>query len=281
MQVISTISEAKRVLRALKREGKTIGLVPTMGYLHEGHASLIERAVAQNDVAVVSVFLNPTQFAEGEDLDAYPRDFEADCALCERLGATYVFHPEPSEMYHDAHAFVNIDYLSSTLEGAARPIHFRGVCTVVSKLFNIVQPDRAYFGQKDAQQLAIIRKMVDDLNFDVQVVGCPIVRESDGLAKSSRNTYLSAEDRKAATVLSRSVFRGQEIAHDGMPANELVGEMLHVLAEEPRANVEYVCVNDALDMQPLDALDTEALVSMAVRIGSTRLIDNFVYQPAK
>lgn len=278
MQIARTVEEAKQITRAWKRNGETIGLVPTMGYLHEGHASLIERARKENDRVVVSVFLNPTQFAPNEDLESYPRDFDRDCALCEKIGADLVFHPEPEEMYHDPHAFVNIDLLSSTMDGAARPIHFRGVCTVVSKLFNIVQPDNAYFGQKDAQQLAIVKKMAADLNFDVKVNGCPIVREADGLAKSSRNTYLSAEERAAAPILFKAIQKGQEIIEPGMRAADLEAAMKDVLASEPLTNTEYVTAVDALTMQPVETIDRDVLVAMAVRIGTTRLIDNFSYQ---
>lgn len=277
MQIARTVEEAKQITRAWKRNGETIGLVPTMGYLHEGHANLIERARKENDRVVVSVFLNPTQFAPNEDLESYPRDFDRDCALCEKIGADLVFHPEPEEMYHDPHAFVNIDLLSSTMDGAARPIHFRGVCTVVSKLFNIMQPDNAYFGQKDAQQLAIVKKMAADLNFDVKVNGCPIVREADGLAKSSRNTYLSAEERAAAPILFKAIQKGQEIIEPGMRAADLEAAMKDVLASEPLANTEYVTAVDALTMQPVETIDRDVLVAMAVRIGTTRLIDNFSY----
>lgn len=277
MQIARTVEEAKQITRAWKRNGETIGLVPTMGYLHEGHASLIEHARKENDRVVVSVFLNPTQFAPNEDLESYPRDFDRDCALCEKIGADLVFHPEPEEMYHDPHAFVNIDLLSSTMDGAARPIHFRGVCTVVSKLFNIMQPDNAYFGQKDAQQLAIVKKMAADLNFDVKVNGCPIVREADGLAKSSRNTYLSAEERAAAPILFKAIQKGQEIIEPGMRAADLEAAMKDVLASEPLANTEYVTAVDALTMQPVETIDRDVLVAMAVRIGTTRLIDNFSY----
>lgn len=278
MQIARTVEEAKQITRAWKRNGETIGLVPTMGYLHEGHASLIERARKENDRVVVSVFLNPTQFAPNEDLESYPRDFDHDCALCEKIGADLVFHPEPEEMYHDPHTFVNIDLLSSTMDGAARPIHFRGVCTVVSKLFNIMQPDNAYFGQKDAQQLAIVKKMAADLNFDVKVNGCPIVREADGLAKSSRNTYLSAEERAAASILFKAIQKGQKIIEPGMRAADLEAAMKDVLASEPLANTEYVTAVDALTMQPVETIDRDVLVAMAVRIGTTRLIDNFSYQ---
>ena len=278
MQVTKTVEETRKQIKAWKKEGKTIGLVPTMGFLHEGHASLIKKCREQNDIVVVSDFVNPTQFGPTEDLEAYPRDFERDSKLCESLGADLIFCPEPSEMYHDPHAFVSIDTLSETLCGKTRPIHFKGVCTVVTKLFHIVAPDRAYFGQKDAQQLAIIRKMVSDLNFDIEIVGCPIIREEDGLAKSSRNTYLSDEERKAALCLSRSVKLGQEIIHAGISAEELLGKMCAVIEAEPLAKIDYVSMVDALTMQPVEKADHNVLVAMAVYIGKTRLIDNFSYE---
>ena len=201
MKVVSTIKEVREIVKAWKAEGKSVGFVPTMGYLHEGHESLIKRAVAENDVAVVSIFVNPMQFGPTEDLASYPRDLEADSKLCEAAGAKLIFHPEPEEMYHDGFcSFVDMNGLTNALCGLSRPVHFRGVCTVVSKLFNIVKPDRAYFGEKDAQQLAVIKRMVDDLNMDIEIIGCPIIREADGLAKSSRNTYLSEETRKKEVI---------------------------------------------------------------------------------
>ena len=216
MKIVKTIEEVRAQVREWRQEGLSVGLVPTMGFLHEGHESLIRRAVQDNDRVVVSDFVNPTQFGPGEDLESYPRDLDRDAALCENAGATLIFNPEPSEMYaSDATTFVNMTGPSEDLCGMSRPIHFRGVCTVVSKLFNIVKPDRAYFGQKDAQQLAVIRRMVRDLNFDIEIVGCPIVREADGLAKSSRNTYLSAEERQAALVLSQAVKLGKNMAESG------------------------------------------------------------------
>lgn len=278
MKVTATIKETREQVRAWKKEGYSIGLVPTMGFLHEGHASLIQKCREENDKVVVSVFVNPTQFGPNEDLEDYPRDFERDCALCESIGADLIFHPEPEEMYQDACAYVNINTLSSTLCGKTRPIHFKGVCTVVSKLFNIVTPDNAYFGQKDAQQLAIIRKMVKDLNFDIRIVGCPIIREEDGLAKSSRNTYLNPEERKAALCLSRAVKRGRTIIRKGCASESVLKEMRAVIGEEPLARIDYVSVVDALTMQPVDRVDKDVLVAMAVYIGKTRLIDNFSYE---
>ena len=222
MQICTTVAEVRALVDAWHKEGKTVGLVPTMGFLHEGHESLIQKAVAENDCVVVSDFVNPTQFGPQEDLEAYPRDFEQDKARCEKIGAAAIFHPAPEEMYHDPATYVNIERLSSTLCGQSRPIHFRGVCTVVSKLFNIVRPERAYFGEKDAQQLAIIRKMVTDLNFPVTIVGCPIVREADGLAKSSRNTYLSEAERRAALCLSQAVKKGQQTIAPKMAAADVL-----------------------------------------------------------
>lgn len=278
MKVTATIKETREQIRAWKKEGYTVGLVPTMGYLHEGHGSLIKKCREENDKVVVSVFVNPTQFGPNEDLEDYPRDFRRDCELCESIGADLIFHPEPEEMYQDACAYVHIDTLSATLCGKTRPIHFKGVCTVVSKLFNIVTPDNAYFGQKDAQQLAIIRKMVKDLNFDIRIVGCPIVREADGLAKSSRNTYLSPEEREAALCLSRSVKKGQEVIAKGCASAQVLEEMYNVIQAEPLAKIDYISVVDALTMQPVETVDRDVLVAMAVYIGKTRLIDNFSYE---
>ena len=277
MQVTKTVEETRKQIKAWKKEGKTIGLVPTMGFLHEGHASLIKKCREQNDIVVVSDFVNPTQFGPTEDLEAYPRDFERDSKLCESLGTDLIFCPEPSEMYHDPHAFVSIDTLSETLCGKTRPIHFKGVCTVVTKLFHIVAPDRAYFGQKDAQQLAIIRKMVSDLNFDIEIVGCPIIREEDGLAKSSRNTYLSADERQAALVLSRSLKIGKQLVDAGEKSAKVVKDAITAeINKEPLAKIDYVDVVDFDTITPIDELKGTTLVAIAVYIGNTRLIDNFI-----
>ena len=279
MQITTTINETKELIKKWKKDGKSIGLVPTMGFLHEGHASLIQKCREENDIVVVSDFVNPTQFGPNEDLEAYPRDFERDSQLCERIGADLIFCPSPEEMYHDPHAFVSIDLLSETLCGKTRPIHFKGVCTVVSKLFNIVTPDRAYFGQKDAQQLAIIRKMVLDLNFDIEIIGCPIIREEDGLAKSSRNTYLNEEERKAALILSKSVALGKKMVADGETSATVVKEaMIKKIESEPMAKIDYVEAVDGLSMQPVEEIKAPALVAMAVYIGKTRLIDNFIVE---
>lgn len=278
IEAVKTVAEVREQVRSWRADGLSVGLVPTMGYLHEGHRSLIERAVTENDRVVVSVFVNPIQFAPGEDLESYPRDIEADRALCTAAGAALVFNPEPAEMYPEGFCTaVDMDGLKYELCGKSRPIHFSGVCTVVTKLLNIVQPDRAYFGQKDAQQLAIIRRMVRDLNMPVEVVGCPIVREEDGLAKSSRNTYLSGEERKAALALSRAVFLGQRLVKEGeRNAQRLVEAMRTSIETEPLARIDYVDVVDAATIERVERLQGEVLVAMAVYIGKTRLIDNFI-----
>ena len=269
MQVTKTVEETRKQIKQWKKEGKTIGLVPTMGFLHEGHASLIRKCREQNDIVVVSDFVNPTQFGPNEDLEAYPRDFERDSKLCESLGADLIFAPSPEDMYHDPHAFVSIDTLSETLCGKTRPIHFKGVCTVVTKLFHIVAPDRAYFGEKDAQQLAIIRKMVKDLNFDIEIVGCPIVREEDGLAKSSRNTYLNDKERQAALCLSRAVKTGKEVIYTGADAKEVLNSMKAIIEAEPLARIDYVMMVDALTMQPIEKADRDVLVGSLYRKNKT------------
>ena len=280
MKIAYTVEDVKSQVRQWKKEGLTVGLVPTMGYLHEGHESLVKRAVAENDRVVVSVFLNPTQFAPNEDLASYPRDFEADTKLCEGAGAALVFHPEPSEMYaEDACTFVDMTAVTKELCGKSRPIHFRGVCTVVNKLMNISMADRAYFGQKDAQQLAVIRRMVRDLNMNVEVVGCPIIREADGLAKSSRNTYLSEEERKAGLVLSQAVKLGQKLVAEGeKSAAAVTGAMSELISAEPLAKIDYVSMVSWDSIEPVETIEGPVLVAMAVYIGKTRLIDNFIYE---
>ena len=276
--VIKTVREVREHVRAWRNEGLNVGLVPTMGFLHEGHRGLIERAVAENDRVVVSIFINPIQFAPNEDLESYPRDIEADRALCTDAGAAMIFNPEPAEMYPQGFCTaVDMNGLKFELCGKSRPIHFSGVCTVVTKLFNIVGPDRAYFGKKDAQQLAIIRRMVRDLNMPLEVVGCPIVREEDGLAKSSRNTYLNEQERAAALILSKTIFLGQKLVDEGeRDAKKLIASMEANIATEPLARIDYVDVVDAENIERIDRLEGEVLVAMAVYIGKTRLIDNFI-----
>ena len=280
MKILKTVDEVRSQVKAWKKEGLSVGLVPTMGYLHEGHQSLIRKSVEQNDRTVVSVFVNPMQFGPTEDLESYPRDLDRDAALCDAAGAALIFHPEPEEMYlPDYSTFVDMRTLTDVLCGKTRPIHFSGVCTVVSKLFNIVQPDRAYFGQKDAQQLAVIKHMVADLNFDIEIIGCPIIRESDGLAKSSRNTYLNEEERKQAVILSQALNQGKELIEDGETRASVIKQIIRDKIETmPLARIDYVEIVDFKTFKDLDEIQGEVLAAVAVYIGKTRLIDNFIIQ---
>lgn len=279
MEIATTVEEVRRTVKAWKAQGLSVGLVPTMGYLHEGHQSLVKRAVEENDRVVVSIFVNPIQFGPNEDFAQYPRDLEKDAALCERTGAALIFHPEAEEMYApDFCTYVDMEHLTENLCGARRPGHFRGVCTVVSKLFHIVAPDRAYFGEKDAQQLAVIRRMVRDLNFDLEIVGCPIIREADGLAKSSRNTYLNPTERRAALVLHRALTAGQSMMERGERNVAAVLDAIRdELEEEVLAQVDYIKIVDALTMEDVTEIQGDVLVALAVYIGKTRLIDNFTF----
>ncbi len=278
MIIIKTVEDVRKTVKEWKKEGLSVGLVPTMGYLHEGHQSLIKKAREDNDRVLVSVFVNPMQFGENEDFDSYPRDIERDSKICEKSGVDVIFNPEIAEMYDEFFSsFVNMDTLPNGLCGKSRPIHFKGVCTVVCKLFNIVSPDRAYFGQKDAQQLAIIKRMVSDLNFDIQIIGCPIVREADGLAKSSRNTYLSDDERNAAVVLSRSLKIGKELIDNGeKSAEKVIFAIKNEINKEELAKIDYVEIVDMNRLQSVDNIDGPILVAIAVYIGKTRLIDNFI-----
>lgn len=281
MKIVTSKDEVRQQVREWRQQGLSVGLVPTMGFLHEGHQSLIERAAAENDRVVVSDFVNPTQFGAGEDLASYPRDIERDARLAQQAGAQLIFHPTAEEMYvPGASTFVDMQGdITAELCGRTRPTHFRGVCTIVAKLFNIAMPDRAYFGQKDAQQLAVIRKMVRELDFDLEIVACPIVREADGLAKSSRNTYLNAAERKAALVLSRAVELGSRLAAGGeRDADKITAAMRALIEEEPLARIDYVKAVDADTIRPLSRLQGRSLVALAVYIGDTRLIDNFIFE---
>ena len=273
MKVVDSIA-AMRAERG--RLSGSVGFVPTMGYLHEGHLALVRCARDQNLNVVASIFVNPSQFGEGEDFESYPRDTERDLALLEREHVGVVFMPAADEMYPPAFSsWVDVEQVTDRLEGAARPGHFRGVTTVVCKLFNIVQPHRAYFGQKDAQQLGVIRKMVAELDMDIEVVAVPTVREADGLAMSSRNTYLSPEERKAATVLWKALCLARGHWEQGQrDAESLRRDMTDLIQREPFATIDYISIADADTFQELDVVDRPALVSMAVRIGGTRLIDN-------
>lgn len=282
MKLVKTVAELREEIAAAKLAGKTIGLVPTMGALHEGHASLIKAANMENDFVVVSVFVNPTQFGPNEDLEAYPRTLDADCKLAESVGADIVFAPSAKEMYpSEDMTWVEVTgNVTKVLCGRSRPIHFRGVTTVVSKLFNLAQPDRAYFGQKDAQQVEVLKRMVKDLFFNLQLRIMPIVREADGLAKSSRNTYLSASEHEAALVLSRSLKKAQERFAAGERDAAVLTEAVRAeIAAEPMSDIDYVEIYRLPELQPVDGpLTGSNLLAVAVKFGTTRLIDNVILE---
>ncbi|MEW6143155.1 MAG: pantoate--beta-alanine ligase [Chloroflexota bacterium] len=275
MKVVNTIVEMKQVRRALKG---TVGFVPTMGYLHEGHLSLVRRAKAENLTAVVSIFVNPTQFLPHEDFRSYPRDTGRDLKMLGEAGADIVFMPAPEEMYPAGYdTWVDLGKVTQRLEGASRPGHFKGVATVVAKLFNIVEPTKAYFGQKDAQQCVVIKKMAEDLNMNLEVVICPTVREPDGLAMSSRNVYLTPEERKAALVLYKSLMLARELYEKGeRDAEKIRGRMLELLNAEPLGKADYVSIADARTLEELKVIDRPVLVSLAFKLGKPRLIDNIL-----
>lgn len=273
MQVIKSIKETKQARRNLKG---SMGFVPTMGYLHEGHLELVRRAKAENDNVAVSIFVNPSQFGPHEDLVSYPRNLQRDLSMLEKSKVDLVFTPEPRGMYPEGfNTWINVEEITSTLEGPARPGHFRGVATIVAKLFNVIEPTRAYFGQKDAQQLAVIQKMVTDLDINVEIVPVPTFREPDGLAMSSRNTYLSPEDRKAASILFKSLKLAQKLHNKGETSAEVIrNEMTALIQSESRAVIDYVSIANITTLKELEIIDGPALVSLAVKIGKTRLIDN-------
>lgn len=278
MRIYGEISKIRETVTVWKKDGLTVGLVPTMGYLHEGHKSLIDAARRENDRVVVSIFVNPMQFGPSEDFDSYPRDLDKDAKLCEDAGVDLVFHPDAEEMYTEGFcSYVDMNGLTTELCGKSRPTHFRGVQTVVLKLFNIVTPDKAYFGQKDAQQLAVIKRMVTDLNVGTEIVGCPIVREADGLAKSSRNTYLNEEERKAALILHKSLEAGKALVESGETDAEAVKAVITSEIEtEPLAKIDYVDVVDFNTISKIEKIEGSVLVAIAVYIGKIRLIDNFI-----
>lgn len=278
MNILSTIKEVKATVLAWKKEGLTIGFVPTMGYLHEGHVSLIKKATLENDRVIISIFVNPTQFGPMEDLSTYPRDFERDQALCHESGAHVLFHPSIEEMYPDnSTTYITTEGPSSLLCGESRPHHFKGVCTIVAKLFLITSPTRAYFGEKDAQQLAVIKKMTSDLHLDIEIIGCPIIREEDGLAKSSRNTYLNSRERKAALVLHQALTMGKEMILCGVSDAEYIRLRIEdFIKKEPLARIDYVEIVAFPDIQKLSKIQGTILCALAVFIGKTRLIDNFI-----
>lgn len=281
MDIAVKINEVREITGGWRKQGLTTGFVPTMGYLHAGHASLIKKAAKENDRVVVSIFVNPIQFGPNEDFEKYPRDMDRDAKICEEEGADLVFAPEPNEMYPSRTlAHVDVEALGDGLCGARRPGHFKGVCTVIAKMFNIITPDRAYFGEKDAQQLIVIKRMTQDLNFKTEIVPCPIVREDDGLAMSSRNSYLSGEERAAATVISRSLRHAADMMHSGeRDAGKISGTIAGQISREPLARIDYIEVVDAETLKAVSHIGGPVLVAAAVYIGKTRLIDNFSFAP--
>ena len=278
MLVLATIAETRSACARIRAEGKTLGLIPTMGALHQGHLSLVRAAQASCDAVAVSIFVNPTQFGPKEDFAGYPRNLEQDCRTLDAAGVDMVFAPSAEEMYpKGASTFVEVAGLSDHLDGASRPCHFRGVATVVTKLLHIFAPDHAFFGQKDAAQVAVLRKMVRDLLFPVQLDVCPTVREPDGLALSSRNSYLSPEQRRQAVVLSRALRAVQREAEGGeKDAGKLLAVALRILQEEPAAQVDYCRIVDPDTLEDVDYVGDGALVAVAARVGTTRLIDNLL-----
>ncbi|KOR25724.1 pantoate--beta-alanine ligase [Clostridium sp. L74] len=280
MNIVHTIKDVKEVIKKWKDKNLSIGYVPTMGYLHEGHASLIKKAREENDKVIVSIFVNPIQFGPNEDYSTYPRDLTKDSGLCEEIGSDLIFSPEASEMYPSKiYSHVDVDTLTEKLCGEKRPGHFQGVCTVLTKFFNILGPTKAYFGEKDAQQLAVVKKMVEDLNFPVEIIGCPIVRESDGLAKSSRNTYLNTEERKSSLILNKSLKEALKSLESGeRNLNNIKNIIIDTLNKETLAKIDYVSIVDSNTLQPVEKLHSSILIAIAVYIGKTRLIDNFTFK---
>lgn len=281
MKHIQSVAEMKAVCREITRSGRTLGFVPTMGALHDGHASLVRASRGQCQATAVSIFVNPLQFGPTEDLDKYPRTLERDSKLLQELGVDVLYAPTASEMYPaGATTYVEVSGISDRLDGASRPGHFRGVATVVAKLFEIVRPERAFFGQKDAAQVAVLRRMIRDLDLDVQLIVCPIVREKDGLAMSSRNAYLRVDERKQALILNRSLMRVQHVADSGeRDVEKLVEVGKSVLAEEPAARLDYFAIVDPDTLQPVSDIAGGALVAVAAYVGATRLIDNILLAP--
>lgn len=278
MKTAKTIKEVRRLVKSAKDKGKTIGFVPTMGALHDGHLSLIKAAKDKCDFVVVSIFVNPTQFGPNEDLAKYPRPIEKDLQLCKAGGADLVFNPSAAEMYSQQNmTWVNVEKLTDGLCGASRPGHFRGVTTVCTKLFNIVAPDFAFFGQKDAQQAAVIKQMVADLNMPLKIIVCPIIREADGLAMSSRNVYLDSQQRKTAALIYQSLQKCLQMIEKGTKNSQtLIAQMRKVLQESPLIAVEYISIVDAQSLEKVKTVEGRVLVAVAVKLGKTRLIDNIL-----
>lgn len=274
------IDELRKYLKENKSQGKSIGLVPTMGFLHEGHISLINKAAEENDIVVVSIFVNPTQFGPNEDFEDYPRDLSKDMEISQKAGANIIFAPSVNEMYpHDYNTYVEVEKITELLCGSSRPVHFKGVTTVVSKLFNIINPNKAYFGQKDAQQSIVIKRMVQDLNIDIDIEVCPIIRESDGLAKSSRNVYLNTDERKEAIILSESLLTAKNLINSGEHDVTIIKNKIRdMLNSKPLANIEYIEILDGVNLDKIKILEGKVLIALAVKFGNTRLIDNIIIE---
>lgn len=280
MILVEEKNKTREIIKEWKSKGYSIGFIPTMGYLHRGHLSLMEKARRENDKIVVSIFVNPIQFGPNEDYDKYPRDMAGDIEMCKSVNVDLIFAPSVSDMYKTSNqVYVDVEKLGDVLCGAKREGHFRGVCTVVAKLFNIISPDKAYFGEKDYQQLVIIKKMVDDLDFDLEIIPCAIVREEDGLAISSRNSYLSREERKAALILAESLSRARQAMIGGERDVSIIKNIItNELSQEPLAVIDYVELVDAIELRPVARVSERILVAVAVFIGKTRLIDNFIFE---
>ncbi|SCY66512.1 pantoate--beta-alanine ligase [Alkaliphilus peptidifermentans DSM 18978] len=283
MHIVSTVKDMRQVIREVKVENNTLGFVPTMGYLHEGHLSLIKRAKLENDIVIVSIFVNPTQFGANEDYDIYPKDFKRDKQLAETAGADYVFYPTVEEMYPTGYkTSVDVSEITDRLCGASRPGHFKGVTTIVNKLFNIVEPNRAYFGLKDAQQVAVIQQMVKDLFMNVEVIPCSIVRESDGLAMSSRNVYLTQQDRSAALILSKSLMKAKKIINEGERDLKIIrNTIIESISKEAPVSVEYIEIIQFPSLEKIDILEGKVLIALAAKVGRVRLIDNVILEVQK
>ena len=280
MEIIVSVSDMQQRADQLRRDGKIIGFVPTMGYLHEGHLSLVREAKKRSDIVVMSIFVNPTQFGPGEDFKDYPRDFDRDARLAESAGCDIIFHPDVQEIYLENHkTYVEVEQITQVLCGVSRPTHFRGVTTIVAKLFNIVKPHIAVFGQKDAQQAIVIKRMVEDLNFDLKILVAPIMREPDGLAMSSRNIHLTPAHRKQASVLYQSLLHAKNLIERGeRDGDQIKAQIKSMIEKQPDAKIDYIEIVDTTNLQPMKQLKNEALIALAVKIGKPRLIDNIIVQ---
>lgn len=280
MILFEEIAKLQTYLDEIRNEENTIGFIPTMGFLHEGHLSLINKAVSENDIVVVSIFVNPAQFGPNEDYEEYPRDLKKDMELSKKAGANIIFAPKVKEMYpRGFNTYIEVQEITDILCGVSRPSHFKGVTTVVTKLFNIVKPDKAYFGQKDAQQSIVIQKMVQDLNFDIDIEVCPIIREPDGLAKSSRNIYLNADERNQAIILSQSLLSAKDLINTGEKNVELVKELIKkMINSKPLANIDYIEILDCNNLNEIQVIEGKVLIALAVKFGNTRLLDNIILE---